>query len=76
MNADASVEPPDVRRRSIVEKIALNYFGPIASLLCDEAFAAAADEAQLLRQIASNLPGQDESRRFIAEARAALASEK
>ena len=76
MAANASVVQPDGRRRGIVEKIALNYFGPIASLLCDEAFAAAADEAQVLQQIASNLPSQDESRRFIAEARAALASEK
>jgi hypothetical protein len=60
-------------QRSIVEKIALNYFGPIASLLCDEAFIADNDMEQALVQLASNLPARDESQRFIAEARSALA---
>lgn len=60
-------------QRSAVEKIALNYFGPIASLLCDEAFIADNDMEQALVQIASNLPAHSESQRFIAEARRALA---
>ncbi len=62
------------REREILEKIALNYFGPIASLLCDEAFSAGGDSGQILQQIASNLPGGDEANRFVAEARAALSA--
>jgi hypothetical protein len=56
-----------------VEKIALSYLGPIAALLCDEAFAASNEMEQVLRQLASNLATAEESGRFLAEARAALA---
>lgn len=58
--------------REIVEKLALNYFGPIAALLCDEAFSSSGDIEQVLAQLASNMPTHEESERFIAEARAAL----
>ena len=60
-------------RRAVAEKVALNYFGPIASLLCDEAFVAGHDMEQALVQIAANLSSRDESQRFMAEARSALA---
>ena len=59
-------------QRSAIERIALNYFGPIASLLCDEAFVPENDMEQALAQIASNLSSPDESRRFMADARGAL----
>jgi hypothetical protein len=59
-------------QREAVEKIALNYFGPIASLLCDEAFSASSDIEQVLAQIATNLPTRDEAQRFVREASAAV----
>ncbi len=60
-------------QRQAVEKIALDYFGPIASLLCDEAFVADNTIDEALVQIASNLSTQGESQRFMAAARGALA---
>jgi hypothetical protein len=60
-------------QRVLVEKIALDYFGPIASLLCDEAFVDENDIDQALVQIGSNLSSRDESQRFVDEAKAALA---
>lgn len=60
-------------RREIVEKVTLTYLGPIASLICDEAFAASDDLDKTLQQIASNLATPEESRRFMQEVRAALA---
>ncbi|HBK46693.1 MAG TPA: hypothetical protein DDZ67_09725, partial [Xanthomonadaceae bacterium] len=61
------------RQREVIEKISLNYFGPIASLLCEEAFEASSDIGQILEQIAANLPTPAETQRFLKEARAALA---
>jgi len=61
------------RQRPVVEKIALTYFGPIATLLCEEAFGASTNVDHILVQIASNLPEQAEADRFLAEARAAVA---
>jgi len=58
-------------QRAAVEKVALNYFGPIASLLCEEAFVPDNDMEQALAQIASNLSSPEESRRFMADARGA-----
>jgi len=58
-------------QRAAVEKVALNYFGPIAGLLCEEAFVPDHDMEQALAQIASNLSSPEESRRFIADARGA-----
>ena len=60
-------------RREIVEKVTLTYLGPIASLICDEAFAASDDLDKVLQQIGSNLATPEESRRFMQEVRAALA---
>ena len=59
-------------QRTAVEKVALNYFGPIASLLCEESFVQGNDMEQALTQIASNLASSDESRRFMVDARGAL----
>jgi hypothetical protein len=58
--------------RDAIEKVALSYLGPIAVLLCDEAFSGAKDMEQILQQIGSNLATHEEYRRFMAEARAAL----
>ena len=63
-------------QREIVEKVTLNYFGPIATLLCDEAFSSSSDIEQVLAQIASNMPTPEESSRFIAEAKTAIAKGK
>ncbi len=60
-------------QRVVVEKIALDYFGPIASLLCDEAFVDENDIDQALVQIGSSLSYSDESQRFVDEAKVALA---
>ncbi len=89
LSAHEAFEPPDpsarggapaggsadlrTRQRPLVEQIALTYFGPIAALLCEEAFGASADTDHILVQIASNLPERAEADRFLAEARAAVA---
>lgn len=59
-------------RREAVEKVALSHLGPIAGLLCDEAFSSSNDMDQILEQIGSNLSTPEEFQRFMAEARAAL----
>lgn len=61
------------RQRSLVENIALTYFGPIAALLCEEAFGASTNVDHILVQIANNLTERAEANRFLAEARAAVA---
>jgi hypothetical protein len=63
-------------QREIVEKVALNYFGPIATLLCDEAFSGSNDIEKVLAQIASNMPTEEESKRFTDDAQVALAQGK
>jgi hypothetical protein len=60
--------------REAIERIALNYFGPIAPVLCEEAWAAHADIESALAHIASNLLDADEVRRFLVDARATLSS--
>ncbi|WP_243042868.1 hypothetical protein [Dyella sedimenti] len=78
----SSASPPakavgsDEEWREIVSQVALSYLGPIAPLLCDEAFAAAGDIEQALAQIATNMATDEESRRFLAEARSALGKGK
>lgn len=62
-------------QRRIIEEVAMTYFGPIATLLCEEALSSSADTDQALRQIATNLTGQGEAARFLAEARASLATD-
>jgi len=81
--ASKTAPPPDTTpkvsaptQREIVEKVALNYFGPIAVLLCDEAFSSSSDIEKVLAQIASNMPTADESNRFINDAQVALAQGK
>jgi hypothetical protein len=63
-------EAPD--QRATVERVALNYLGPIAPLLCDEAFAEAGDVEGVLAQLAANMATEEEAGQFMAEARAAL----
>jgi hypothetical protein len=64
------------RLRPIVEKIALTYFGPIAALLCEEAFDEPGDIGHTLIQIARNLPERAEADRFLYEVRAAIAKSR
>ena len=54
-------------RREIVEHVALNYLGPIAGLLCDEAFSDGESIDHALRQIAANMTEPGEADRFVAE---------
>jgi hypothetical protein len=54
-------------RREIIEHVALSYLGPIAGLLCEEAFADGKGVDQALRQVASNLTEPGEADRFVAE---------
>jgi hypothetical protein len=61
-------------QRALIEKLALNHFGPIAGLLCDEASAATGDLQQVLSQLAANLPKREESDRFMVEAQSMLAT--
>jgi hypothetical protein len=70
-NAAPILDP--AARRETVEKVALSYLGPIAALLCDEAFSHSNDMEQILQQIGSNLATPEEFQRFMQEARAALA---
>lgn len=58
-------------QRATIQSIALNYLGPIAALLCDEALSVLGSIDRALVQIASNLPARDQEDRLLAEARAA-----
>ncbi|CAD7716294.1 hypothetical protein LMG31886_19890 [Xanthomonas hydrangeae] len=65
--------PPDERVRDALEKVALNYLGPIAGMLCDEAWEASSDIEQVLNQLGANLSTPQETQKFMADARVALA---
>jgi hypothetical protein len=62
----------EAARREAVEHVALTYLGPIAILLCDEAFSASDDMDKILQNIASNLSTPEEATRFVQEARSTL----
>jgi hypothetical protein len=55
-----------------IERVALSYLGPIAPLVCAEAWTAHSGIESVLAQIATNLIDQDEVRRFLADAHAAI----
>lgn len=59
-------------QRETIERIALNYLGPIAGMLCDEAFDGGGNLERVLVQIAANLPNREEEDRFLTEVRKAL----
>lgn len=62
------------RVRQALEQVALNYLGPIATLLCEEAFASAGgDPNRAIAHLANQLYSQQEAQRFTDEARKALA---
>lgn len=70
--AAAAVNP---RARQTLEQVALNYLGPIAGMLCQEALdAAGGDPHKAIAQLAGQLYSQQEAQRFSEEARAALAA--
>jgi hypothetical protein len=71
-SADAGSAPDD-RVREALEKVALNYLGPIAGMLCDEAWEASSDIEQVLNQLGANLSTPQEAQKFMADARVALA---
>lgn len=62
----------DKRLRHVVEQVALSYLGPIAAMLCDEAFATLNNPQQVVAQLATFLNSPQEARRFIDEAHKAL----
>ncbi|MEA9913271.1 hypothetical protein VDG39_11175 [Xanthomonas campestris pv. raphani] len=64
---------PDERVRDALEKVALNYLGPIAGMLCDEAWEASSDIEQVLDQLGANLSTPQEAQKFMTDARVALA---
>ncbi|PPU00302.1 hypothetical protein [Xanthomonas arboricola] len=64
---------PDEQVRDALEKVALNYLGPIAGMLCDEAWDASSDIEQVLNQLGANLSTPQETQKFMADARVALA---
>ncbi|WDL52716.1 hypothetical protein [Xanthomonas campestris] len=64
---------PDDAVRQALERVALNYLGPIAGMLCDEAWDASSDIEQVLSQLAANLATPQETQKFMADARVALA---
>ncbi|PKV12163.1 hypothetical protein [Xanthomonas prunicola] len=64
---------PDDRVRDALETVALNYLGPIAGMLCDEAWDASSDIEQVLSQLGTNLATPQEAQKFMADARVALA---
>lgn len=70
--ANVNVQGLSAEQRATIERIALNYLGPIASLLCDEALEVPGSIDRALVQIASNLPARDQEDKFLAEARTAL----
>ncbi|WVL66702.1 hypothetical protein VDQ57_009980 [Xanthomonas campestris pv. campestris] len=64
---------PDDAVRQALERAALNYLGPIAGMLCDEAWDASSDIEQVLSQLAANLATPQEAQKFMTDARVALA---
>ncbi|AZR23034.1 hypothetical protein [Xanthomonas vasicola] len=64
---------PDDRVRDALEKVALNYLGPIAGMLCDEAWDASSDIEQVLSQLSTQLATPQEAQKFMDDARVALA---
>ncbi|KTF38611.1 hypothetical protein [Xanthomonas vesicatoria] len=71
-SGNASAGAPDDRVRDALEKVALNYLGPIAGMLCDEAWEASSDIEQVLSQLGANLATPQEAQKFMADARVAL----
>ncbi|APP74301.1 hypothetical protein BJD12_02460 [Xanthomonas vesicatoria ATCC 35937] len=71
-SGNASAGAPDERVRDALEKVALNYLGPIAGMLCDEAWEASSDIEQVLSQLGANLATPQEAQKFMADARVAL----
>lgn len=69
---NVNVQGLSEEQRATIERIALNYLGPIAALLCDEALGVPGSIDRALVQIASNLPARDQEDQFLTEARAAL----
>lgn len=63
---------PTERQRQAIQDVALLYLGPIASILCDEAFENGAGLQQGLVQLASNLASKEEGQRFLADIRKAI----
>ncbi|MCC8535807.1 hypothetical protein ACI6Q5_18590 [Xanthomonas codiaei] len=72
-SANGGTSAPDERVRDALEKVALNYLGPIAGMLCDEAWDASSDIEQVLSQLGANLSTPQEAQRFMTDARTALA---
>lgn len=62
----------DKRVRETIEQVALNYLGPIAGMLCQEAFETRHDPKQVVSHLATYLNSPQESRRFTDEAYKAL----
>jgi hypothetical protein len=62
----------DKRVRQTIEQVALNYLGPIAAMLCEEAFETRSDPRQVVGHLATFLNSPQESRQFIDEAHKAL----
>ncbi|HEY9133188.1 MAG TPA: hypothetical protein VIM98_15650 [Dyella sp.] len=65
---------PGSQAAEIIERVALNYLGPIAGLICEEAFEASSDTEEVIELIGKNLASGEEILRFKKEARAALAA--
>lgn len=71
-SAHADVEQLTDVQRGIIGRIALDYFGPIADLLCEEALGRPGSIGHALVELAANLPARDQEDRFLEEARRAL----
>ncbi|WP_046656455.1 hypothetical protein [Lysobacter capsici] len=77
-SARAPAPPPpatarvDKRVRDTIEQVAVNYLGPIAGMLCQEAFETRHDPRQVVAHLATYLNSPQESRRFVDDAHKAL----
>ncbi|MBU6247171.1 MAG: hypothetical protein KGN77_05395 [Xanthomonadaceae bacterium] len=71
-SAHADVASLAPAQREILGHIALDYFGPIAGLLCEEALGRPGSIDRALVELASNLPARDQEDAFLDEARRAL----
>jgi len=60
------------REQRVVREIALSYLGPIAEMVCAEAFANGNGLDDVIRHVASNLPSGAEGNRFASEVRQRL----
>ncbi len=55
------------RARAVIQRVLTQYIGPMAEIVCDDHFAAAADLPALVRLLAGEISAQAQAARFSAD---------